>query len=226
MEGRGLSEAFILGVDLDGVCGDHTAAFRAVVAAERGVDPDSLPEQTTWDFSEWDIDGDEFLRLHKRAVLEDRMFRAMPVIPGCAEALWRLSDAGVWIRIVTHRLYTNWGHAVAVADTVDWLDRSGIPYRDLCFLGQKPQVSADAYVDDAPHNVAALRDAGDTVIVFDQPYNRAVTGLRARGWGEVETIVRALMAESGTPVQEQLPGLDAAEARLQQRLGRPTREAS
>ncbi len=225
-EGTGLSEAFILGVDLDGVCGDHTAAFRAVVAAERGVDPTSLPAQTTWDFSEWGLDGDEFLRLHKHAVLEERMFRSMPVMAGCAEALWRLSDAGVWIRIVTHRLYTNWGHAVAVGDTVDWLDRSGIPYRDLCFLGQKPQVSADAYVDDAPHNVTSLREAGDVVIVYDQPYNQGLAGPRARGWAEVEALVRALMADAGSPVQEQLSGLDPAESRLHRRLGRPAREAS
>ena len=38
-----------------------------------------------------------------------------------------------------------------------WLDQVGIPYRDLCFLGRKPEVEADAYVDDAPHNVAELR---------------------------------------------------------------------
>ncbi len=88
------------------------------------------------------------------------MFRTMPVVPGAAEALWRLSDAGVWIRLITHRLYANWGHAVAVADTVAWLDEHAIPYRDLCFLGDKPQVEADAYVDDAPHNVEALRATG------------------------------------------------------------------
>ena len=34
---------------------------------------------------------------------------------------WRLSDAGVWIRIITHRLYVNWGHQEAVSDTVAWL---------------------------------------------------------------------------------------------------------
>ena len=110
---------FILGVDLDGVCGDHAEAFRRVVAQERGVDVSSLPPQETWDFTEWEMDRAEFERLHRLAVVEHRMFRTMPVIPGAAETLWRLSDAGVWIRLITHRLYTNWGHAVAVADTVD-----------------------------------------------------------------------------------------------------------
>ena len=70
------------------------------------------------------------------------MFRHMPPMPGVAESLWRLSDAGVWIRIITHRLCVNWGHAVAVADTVAWLDDTGIPYRDICFLGAKPEVEA------------------------------------------------------------------------------------
>ena len=109
----------------------------------------------------------------------------MPVIDGCAEALWRLSDAGVWIRIITHRLYVNWGHHEAVADTVAWLDEHGIPYRDLCFLGAKPEVQADLYIDDAPHNIEALRAAGNEVIAFAQPYNADVGGLRAATWDEV-----------------------------------------
>ena len=71
----------------------------------------------------------QFEALHQAAVLEHHLFRTMPAMPGAAgEVLWRLSDAGVWIRIITHRLYVNWGHATAVADTVDWLGAAGIPY--------------------------------------------------------------------------------------------------
>lgn len=205
---------FILGVDLDGVCADHTAAFRRVVAQERGVDPASLPAQTSWNFHEWGLDDATFLDLHRKAVLEHRMFATMPVVDGAAECLWRLSDAGVWIRIVTHRLYANWGHATAVADTVEWLDGAGIPYRDLCFLGQKPQVDAHVYIDDAPHNVEALRAEGNAVIVFDQPYNREVEGPRATSWHEVEDIVLKLLEDRGIPIQEQLRGLDDARQRV------------
>jgi 5'(3')-deoxyribonucleotidase len=210
--------AFILGVDLDGVCGDHTAAFRAVVAAERGAPESSLGPQHRWDFADWGVTADEFYDLHRRGVLEHRMFRTMPVVPGCAEALWRLSDAGAWIRLITHRLYANWGHAVAVADTVTWLDEAGVPYRDLCFLGNKPQVEADLYVDDAPHNVEELRRAGNRVIVFDQPYNAHVEGPRASTWTEVEGLVAEAMAADGHPVQTPLPGLSPeARARLEAR---------
>jgi 5'-nucleotidase len=200
-----MADEYILGVDLDGVCGDHAEAFRQVVAADRGIDPASLPPQTTWDFTEWGLDADDFDRLHRAAILEHHFFRTMPVMEGCADALWRLSDAGVWIRLITHRLYNNWGHAVAVADTVAWLDDHGIPYRDLCFLGQKPQVEAHAYIDDAAHNIEALRvDDSALVIVFDQPHNRSVDGPRARSWDEAERLITEDMAARGFAVQGQL----------------------
>jgi 5'(3')-deoxyribonucleotidase len=208
---------FVLGVDLDGVCGDHAAAFREVVARERGIPPDTLPAQDTWDFASWGLTAAAFEDLHRRAILTHRMFRSMPMIEGCAEALWRLSDAGVWIRLITHRLYANWGHAVAVGDTVAWLDANGIPYRDLCFLGQKPHVEADAYVDDAPHNVDALRANASPVIVFDQPYNRHLAPPRAHSWVDAERLVVELMAASGRPVQGQLRVDESPSTRL---LGR------
>lgn len=212
---------FVLGVDLDGVCGDHAAAFRRVVALERGIDETTLPDQRTWDFTEWGLDRAEFERLHRLAVLEHHMFRTMPVVPGAAEALWRLSDAGVWIRLITHRLYANWSHAVAVGDTVAWLDDHSIPYRDLCFLGDKPQVEADAYVDDAPHNVSSLRETGAPVLVFSQPYNAELDGPRAAGWAEVEQWVLDLMVAGGRPVQPPMPLVDDVGQRLRPRGDEP-----
>lgn len=205
---------FVLGVDLDGVCADYTTAFRAVVARERGVAPESLTTEVSWDFGEWGLDRRSFLDLHRRGVEEHRMFRTMPALPGAADALWRLSDAGVWIRIITHRLVTNWGHALIVSDTVEWLDEHRIPYRDLCFLGRKPEAQADAYLEDAPHNIEALRASGNTVVVFEQPYNREQPGLRARDWAEAEAIIGSLVAARTGAFQDQLPGMDAGAERL------------
>jgi 5'-nucleotidase len=208
----------IFGVDLDGVCGDFSTAFRAVVADDLGVPAESMPDRSRWDFSEWGIRDDEHFRvLHRRAVLEHRVFRHMPVVEGCAEALWRLSDAGVWIRIITHRLYVNWGHHEAVTDTVAWLDQHAIPYRDLCFLGAKPEVQADIYVDDAPHNIVALREAGNEVISFAQPYNADIGGLRASTWEEVASMVLARLVATGRPVPQPLPGLAEGPDRLRRR---------
>ncbi len=210
---------FILGVDLDGVVADHTRRFREIMAEIRGVDPESMSLDRSWDFSEWGFAPGEYAEFHRIGVMEHHMFRTMQLIEGAADVLWRLSDAGIWIRIITHRLYVHWGHAKAVADTATWLDGNRIPYRDLCFLGAKPQVEADAYIDDAPHNVAQLRAAGNTVIVFDQPYNRELEGPRAGDWSDVEALVMGLAATHLGRFEPQLPGFDAGSDRLQRRRG-------
>ncbi len=208
---------FILGVDLDGVVADHTYRFREILADIRGVDPEIYPLQRSWDFGEWDLGPGEYAEYHRVAVMEHDMFRTMPMIDGAADALWRLSDAGVWIRIITHRLYVHWGHEKAVADTAAWLDSNRIPYRDLCFLGAKPQAEADAYIDDAPHNIEELRSYGNTVIAFDQPYNQEIDGLRAHDWAEVESIVGDLVATRQGGFEAQLPGIDSGADRIERR---------
>jgi len=214
-----MSSSFTLGVDLDGVVADHTRRFREILADIRGVEPETLPLERSWDFGEWGLGPGEYAELHRVAVMEYDMFRTMEPIEGAADALWRLSDAGVWIRIITHRLYVNWGHEKAVGDTAAWLDANRIPYRDLCFLGAKPEADANAYIDDAPHNVEQLRALGNTTIVFDQPYNRSLPGPRARDWTEVEAIVGELVTEQAGRFEPQLPGIDAGSTRLHQRQG-------
>lgn len=208
-------DIFVLGVDLDGVCAEHTRGFRRIVAERLNVSEDSLTLERGWNFEEWGFSPDEFEEHHRYAVTEGRMFRDLEVIDGAAEALLRLSDAGVWIRVITHRLFVNWGHQIAAGDTVAWLDRAEIPYRDLCFLGAKPEVEADLYIDDAPHNVEALRAAGNEVIVFDQYYNRHLDGLRANDWREAEEIVMQRFTEhcGSSGVQTQLPGVTATLSR-------------
>ena len=198
---------FVLAVDLDAVTGDYEEAFRQFVAKDAGVDPATMPNQKTWSMvSEgWPIrDEDHYVELHQRAVSEGKIFRDMPEIPGASVALWNLSDLGVHIRVVTHRLFANWGHLAAVTDTVAWLDagptgtvlptgrRTFIPYRDICFVSDKPQIGANLYVDDAPHNITALREAGCTALIFHQLYNEDMAGLRAHDWNEVTDIVLAM----------------------------------
>ena len=209
-----MERPYVLGVDLDGVCGDYTDAFRTVVAEQLGCGLDDLPLDRSWDFAEWGLDDKEFERLHHLAVTERRILSWMPVIDGAADTLWRLSNAGVWIRVITHRLYVNWSHATAISDTVEWLDRVRVPYRDICFMGDKPEVGADLYIDDGPHNIEALRATGNRVIVFDAPYNRHVAGTRAHTWEECEQLVLRDAADRGYEFQASLPGLEHQPGRL------------
>ncbi len=184
------SVPIVLGVDLDGVCADYEGAFRSSVARQLDRAPETMPPQTIMDaYSQWGLTLEEFEAAHRRAVIEDRIFRHMAPLPGVSDALWELSDLGVWIRIITHRLIFNWAHETSAADTAAWLDANQIPYRDLCFIGDKPNVGADLYLDDSPTNIVSLREAGRTAIVFDQPYNRHLPGPRATTWDEVVHLV-------------------------------------
>lgn len=194
---------FVLCVDLDGVVADYEHAFKKIVAKRNGLDEAEMGPQTTWDFSgcNWGIeDREHYLALHSAAVVDEHMFANMPEIEGASDALWRLSDAGVWVRIVTHRLVVKKTHQQAVADTVAWLEkpradgRPRIPYRDICFIGTKREVGGDMYIDDAPHNVAALRGAGYDTIVMDAAYNQEVPAPRAKSWADIERLVLAKMA--------------------------------
>jgi hypothetical protein len=185
-----MSKEFVLGVDLDGVVADYENGFREFIAKKKNIEPSSIPSATNWSFSQsgWPIaDEREYLELHREAVAKERLYANLKPISGASEALWALSDAGIRIRIVTHRLVINFSHAPAVTDTVSFLDQHNIPYRDLTFVKDKADVGTDLLIDDAPHNIINLRAAKgeESAMVFDQPYNRDIAGLRAHSWGDV-----------------------------------------
>lgn len=192
-KGPGGSREFVIGVDLDGVVADYERGFRASCMNMTGLPESSFPAASSWSFVEsgWPFPEEEdYFTAHREAVLSG-LFRELPVVEGASEALWRLSDAGIRIRIITHRLVVNFSHAAAVSDTVSWLDKNRIPFRDICFVRDKAEVGADLYLDDSPHNIAALRQQSgeSSVAVFDQAYNRSVEGLRVLDWPAVLRLV-------------------------------------
>ena len=81
-------------------------------------------------------------------------------------------------------------------------------------MGDKPEVGADLYVDDAPHNVEALRETGNRVILFDAPYNQGVPGTRALDWTECEQMVLRDAATAGFEFQTSLPGMERGAGRF------------
>jgi 5'(3')-deoxyribonucleotidase len=183
-----MAKRFVLGVDLDGVVGDFYGFMRIVAAEWLGVPVDDLTPEVTYGLPEWNIKPDQYDDMHRFAVTQRGLFRKMQVIPGAAPKLRRLSEEDVHIRIITHRLFISHFHREAVQQTVDWLDNYGIPYRDLCFAGEKVAVGADMYVEDTPKNVDALRAVAPT-IVFTNSTNRDLADPRADDWGQVEQLV-------------------------------------
>lgn len=210
-----VDQPFVLGVDLDGVCADFYGYMREIVAEWHGVVAASLPEKFEYGLAAWGVDAaaSEYQRIHRFAVTERGLFKEMKPIKGARQALQRLSNEGVHIRIITHRLFIPYFHQVAVSQTVSWLDHYAFPYRDLCFMEDKVLVDADVYIEDTPKNLKRLEDLNKTVITFTNPTNVGMAPdpkLRANDWDEAEDLIRteyykALEARGTRPPER--PGL-------------------
>lgn len=184
-------KSFVFGVDLDGTCADFYGGLRPIAAEWLGVPLDTLPVEVSWGLPEWGVNKAPggYERLHRFAVTQKELFQRLEPMPGAPIALRRLSDEGVRIRIITHRLFIKYFHQVAVQQTIKWLDEHDIPYWDLCFMRDKAAVGADLYIEDSPENVRLLRADGHPTIVFTNSTNRDLEGPRADDWEEVVELV-------------------------------------
>jgi 5'(3')-deoxyribonucleotidase len=177
----------VLGVDLDGGCADFYGRMREVAAEWFECPVDELIQDVSYSLKEWGIkDADEYRSL---AVTSRNLFGTVPMIPGTRKVLRRLSEEGYRIRIISDRLFIDFVHAMAVQQTIDWLDHHGIPYRDLCFMKDKDQVGANIYIEDNPHNIERLRNQGHYTICFASSTNADLAAPRAKDWEEVYKLV-------------------------------------
>lgn len=181
---------FVLGVDLDGVCADFFEGLRPIAAEWLGVPEKALPREISYDMPEWGIkDQEHYVKLHRFAVTQRKLFNILKPMRGAPQVLRRLSDRGVRIRIITARLIIPNFHQEAVRQTIEWLDHYDIPYWDLCFMKDKSAVGADLYLEDSPENVTQLRRTGHRAVVFTNSTNRHLPGPRADDWAEAERLV-------------------------------------
>jgi 5'(3')-deoxyribonucleotidase len=185
------SGQIVLGVDLDGVCADFYERMREVAAEWFEVDVSTLTCDVSYGLPEWGVKSSaQYESLHRFAVTQRDLFSTVEMIPGARRVLRKLSDDGYRIRIITHRLFIQYFHGLAVRQTIEWLDKHGIPYWDLCFMKEKDQVGADIYVEDSPKNLEALRKAGHFAICFANSTNKGIDAPRADTWDQVYELVR------------------------------------
>ncbi|MDR1325412.1 MAG: 5'-nucleotidase [Treponema sp.] len=195
--------SFILGVDLDGVVGDFYGAMRVIAAEWLNKPLSSLSDDVGYGLDEWGIaDYGGYERLHRFAVTQRALFRDMKPIKDAPGVLRKLSNHGIRIRIITHRLFLKYAHKTSITQTVDWLDNYDIPYWDLCFMQDKGAVGAHIYIDDAPANVTELRAHEHKTIVFTNSTNRFLPAPRADSWLEVERLVMAAFEEWRRPLPD------------------------
>lgn len=183
----------IIGVDIDGCAGDYVNGLRKFLGDRLEIPEEDrmkvFPIPTDYNFSTWPGISEDFVEYHSQAVALG-LYKEMDAIGNVSEILWKLSDEGHHIRVITSRFVKSGQNAQVVSSTAIWLDKYDIPYRDIMFVKNKTDVYADIYIDDAGYNIEAYRAAGSNFIIFDAPYNQNVEGLRAYTWNEVYDYIK------------------------------------
>jgi uncharacterized HAD superfamily protein len=171
-----------LGIDVDGVIRDHVTGLREVYLKD--FPGHVVLPVTAWDVSLfYPIGKDIYDYWFRRRPLE--AFGFAPVYDGARVALQKLWRLGHRIHIITSQVKR-------IEDiTVKWLHQNDIPYDSIHFTDAKHLVKCDLYVDDAPHNLMALYEAGLNVVCFDRPWNQEVDWChRVRTYDELVEIVQ------------------------------------
>lgn len=140
------------------------------------------------DFERWDLGltGEKNRRL--RAVQAAPGFYAgLQPIDGAIEGLYLLRDLGATVKLCSTPDATN---PTCASDKVDWVaNHVGTAWvKDLILTHDKTLVRGAVLIDDKPEVTGAVVPEWEHII-FDQPYNRHVTGKRIlTGWGALDTL--------------------------------------
>lgn len=151
-------------------------------------------QPTSYDLAEsgWFTSYEEFKKLHGEAV-EAGLFTELKLMKDSRRVLRDLQKNGYEINVVTSRFVNHGQHQKVVTQTAQALDDRFIPYDNILFLSDKTRFLADAYIDDAPHNIESLTRAGRTVIAFNQPYNiNTPTHYRVDNWCELRETLKKM----------------------------------
>lgn len=205
-----------IGIDLDGVCYDFTAAFCRYV----GWDPTTVDK---WEFfKDHGYSVDEFLRTCHIMIKNGLLFRRGDLLPGTKEAFDALIKQGHTIHIITDRCSLDPEDTDLIKQhTLDWLEDNGLRYDQIRFTGDKvaaaKELGLDFMIDDRIENYEALVTVCD-VKLFDRPWNRsAAHAARVYSWdGFVRCVENAMKFDEGLTQWEKDLGL--AEVRTREQM--------
>lgn len=185
-----------IGLDVDGVLADYMGGI-ADVGRSLGLPMDGADRgPTQYGLVEPGWFPDEELARAAMFHLRDEVgLDTLDLLDADAPAaVRRLRDAGHVVSIVTARAAST-RRSKGFVDhsprerTLEWLARHGFETDAVCFERSKAVVGCDVYLDDAPHNIAELRDAGLHAVAYDATYNRHVDGFRVSTVSEFAEMV-------------------------------------
>lgn len=185
-----------LGIDLDGVVSDFNKGWIDQYNEQFGTEI-PLDSVTTWDgivplthFT--DMDG---FWEWARDFGNGSLFRHLDLYADALPALRRLAKHHDVV-IITAK--PEW----AVADTLAWIADHQLPTREVHIVdihAPKWPIPADVYLDDSPHQIAAIHEhrPESQVCRYVRPWNAPVAGVHdVNNWSEFERLISGLQARA------------------------------
>lgn len=119
-----------------------------------------------------------------------------PTESGLSSSVGRLVDMGHVVDIVSVDF---------VEQKARWLDRHGIPFRDVISVGRgkdKAGLDYDVFIDDSPVNHAAFMKAGRDSIMYTRSWNRRVqANRRIRSMAEAAGAIASIQISARNTVR-------------------------
>ncbi len=162
-------------IDQDNVLADFERGFHDAWVASGHPHP-ALPLHERRSFYLRDDYPEQLRRQVEAIYTAPGFFRDLPPMAGAVEALTALQDSGYDLRICTSPLssYRN-----CLSEKYEWVEcHLGMDFVSRVIMTKdKTLVHGDILIDDKPE-VTGVRTPDWRQIIFDQPYNRHVGGVR------------------------------------------------
>ena len=175
-------------VDMDGVIADWGAEY-GLRLDTYGVEAASLPrhhDQLTFNLNAGRTKREQ--EIIAEILASPDFYSALQPIAGARTALRQAAKVGHDIRFVTSPWVSN---PTCASDKLNWIVRHyGARWgQRVIITTDKTLVRGDILIDDKPEVMGAAHPEWEHIL-FDQPYNRAVTGKRRMTtWKDLEAII-------------------------------------
>lgn len=187
-----------VGIDIDGVLYPFWIELKRWLANQHYPALEKVGVPTHWHFyKDWGMTEEQFDNECHNAVNYGNVFWSGDPYPGAREALLRLQKAGHEIVLITNRFYGKPG--ISEKATEYWLRSHQIPYDELHLVRDKTTVQPrpDYFIDDAAHNVEAMRDVDVYAVLCERPWNNIHPGERMSLAEFVDLVITSEKLKSG-----------------------------